>query len=323
MKHCPNLFLTMSCMRVYMYIPAYCSRLFYHAHARACTCKLCVAYAAPPGPRILRLILMAAFPLYSNFAELALSEEGSTTTADNRTPFPEDHELGCTFVSTPPPDLLCRVCGLVLRDPHQTQCCGNHYCGYCLRIQLNARSQCAFCSSRQVHSFRDVSVTRRINKLQVRCPHQDRGCGWSGELGGVGCHLETCVGKPRACRSCGGVFSNKVIAKHEKTLCYKRKFQCPHCKHCNSTYERVRDIHWPKCLLFPISCPNDCKCNIPRKDVLKHLREGCDVKKKLSQLSATVDQLQTQLTEKEAEIKELQLKVSTLLLKQLDLSCTE
>ena len=252
---------------------------------------------------------MASFPLYANFAELSFGETGRTI--EDREPCPEDHELGCGFVSPPSADLLCRLCGVVLRDPHQAQCCGNHYCRYCLKLQLNEKSECAFCFSRQVRAFRDVSVTRRVNQLRIKCPHGDRGCPWSGQLADVGNHLEKCVAKPAACRTCAGVFSRDGITDHEKTLCSKRPFQCQYCNQYKSTYEVVKTVHWPKCLQFPIYCPNGCtNHSIPRKDVLRHLRSECPVRRRVTELSAIVEQVQSQLREKDAEIEVLRLKVS-------------
>lgn len=246
--------------------------------------------------------------VYSNFSELLLTGIDHQDESNSR----DEEDYGCKFVSRPPSDLICRVCNLVLRDPHQTLCCGNHYCGYCLQLQLKANSECAFCSSRQVRSFRDVNVTRRVNKLCVKCPYQDRGCGWNGEMLELSSHLTLCAVSPCACRTCGKILSKKEVSEHEKSICSKRIVQCPHCKQYVATFEKVRGVHWPICLQYPISCPNGCsKCFIPRKDVLKHLKHECNLKTRFAELSAVLDRVQTQLKEKTLEIEQLRMKVKT------------
>lgn len=84
---------------------------------------------------------------------------------------------------------------------------------------------------------------------------------------------------------------------------------CPYCKDYTATFEEVRDLHWPQCLLYPIMCPNDCRCYVPRKDVMRHLREECEVRKKFRELSLALDQLKEQLKEKDAEVAELRIRV--------------
>lgn len=253
---------------------------------------------------------MEEHPVYSNFADLLLTKEGFSS--EHSTPRHERGDYGCVFISHPlPTDLLCRVCGLVLRDPFQTQCCGNHYCGYCLVLQLAVRSECAFCSARQVRAFRDVNVTRRVNRLRIKCPHSERGCVWEGELYDVGHHLYRCSSSPRVCRTCGGVFPQDRILEHEQKHCEWRRYRCQYCKKFISTYARVRDFHWPKCGHYRILCPNGCsQCIIPRRDMESHLRNDCDVKKKLIEMSELVRDLKSQLKRKNSEIEDLKLQVA-------------
>lgn len=252
---------------------------------------------------------MESTEVYCNFSELLLTEESFSSRADS--PSRDQEDFGCVFLSRPPADLTCRVCRLVLRDPHQTLCCGNHYCRHCLRLQLAVRGECAFCSARQVRSFPDVNVARRVNRLRIKCPHVERGCEWEGELFQVGDHLTNCSATPRACKTCGGIFSREKADQHELKFCEKRSYRCPYCKRYSSTYENVRDSHWPKCLYYPIFCPNECsKCYIPRRDVLKHLRDECEVKKKVKEVSQSLEHLESELTSKNAVIEELKTKVN-------------
>ena len=258
---------------------------------------------------------MTARPEYYNFALLSAADAVDSHANEPSTHRPEDRSMlyataDCTFVSTPPADLICPICHLLLRDPYQTQCCGSHYCAYCLQQELSVGKQCVFCQKRQVTAFRDINVTRRVNALKVKCRRGSLGCEWLGDLADLGEHLGQCPKKRFPCRMCGECFSKESIGEHVTDLCLKRKFQCPYCKDYNSSYDQVRDSHWPKCLFYPIYCPNGCsKGYIPRKEMLKHLRDECNTKEKFRNMTTTIEKLQSQLKERDAKIEELQKEV--------------
>lgn len=57
-------------------------------------------------------------------------------------------------------------------------------------------------------------------------------------------------------------------------------------------------------------CPNECsKFYVPRKDLLRHLREECEVRKRFGELSSTLAKMKEQLKERDAEVAELRIKV--------------
>lgn len=213
----------------------------------------------------------------------------------------------CVFVTEPPSKFFCPICVMILRDPYQTQCCGGHYCQCCVQQLVQRSTPCVNCGG-VVRAFRDVSVTQKINALQVKCSNADWGCAWVGELGFLGEHLVTCERKPAKCSSCGLFVPNDTFRKHQSQDCPKRAYTCSYCSNFTSTYEKVRSTHWPKCPSFPIECPNSCSSikKIPREKILSHLKEDC---RKLRDMSDTIDLLELALEQKEHRIEELEAEV--------------
>ena len=137
----------------------------------------------------------------------------------------------CDFIQPPPKHLECPVCLLVLKDPHVSSCCGNHFCLPCIRRVLNDQKPCPLCQDPDFNIMLHKGVKREVNALQVRCPKRDLGCQWKGELGLLEEH--TTAG-PRARASgcgyvevecvykCGGSFQRRFIQEHEEEFCPNR-----------------------------------------------------------------------------------------------------
>ena len=210
------------------------------------------------------------------------------------------------FVVEPPVELLCALCCQLLRDPFQTQCCGRYCCQVCLRARVSKGKPCDLCHS-QVKAFRDVNVARRVNELAVNCSNEASGCKWSGELGELGRHLLVCSKRPVTCNVCGDSMLRKDLDTHKSTLCAKRTFRCPHCDSFESTYETVRDDHWPTCSFYPIPCPNECgERSIPRGKVWIHLQGKCNVKQRVKEMGDKLSELEEQLQQRDLRIEQLE-----------------
>ena len=109
---------------------------------------------------------------------------------------PENVLLGhggydCKFVESPTEDLetKCDICLLVLRNPHQTQCCGSLFCESCVEWVQQQKQPCPECNEAEFSTFYDKSLERTLNELKVRCIHEKRGCAWTGELVELDRHL--------------------------------------------------------------------------------------------------------------------------------------
>ena len=210
------------------------------------------------------------------------------------------------FVREPPKELLCPLCSQILRDPFQTRCCSGFCCQGCLQALVKRGKPCALCR-KEVKAFRDTVMARRVNALEVKCSH---GCTWRGQLGELGDHLLHCMNKPVRCNLCGDTVLTQHLDVHKSTKCRRRTFRCPHCGSFESTYETVRDIHWPNCLLYPIPCPNECSVGcIPQGSMLLHLREECPVKKKVKEMAESIREMEAQLRRRDLRIEYLQKEV--------------
>ena len=114
----------------------------------------------------------------------------------NREASPEIFLLGhggydYRLVEPPTADLQtqCDVCSLLLRNPHQTRCCGSLFCGSCVEWIQQQNQPCPACNETELSTFHDKSLERTLNELKVQCIHEKRGCTWTGELGELDKHL--------------------------------------------------------------------------------------------------------------------------------------
>jgi len=56
----------------------------------------------------------------------------------------------------------------------------------------------------------------------------------------------------------------RLMMKHQVTLCPFRQYDCEYCRKYVNMYEDVSKNHWAVCEFFPVPCPNDCpKGSIP------------------------------------------------------------
>ena len=225
----------------------------------------------------------------------------------------DTYGFDCKFVEDPPTSLICPICAMILRDPHQTRCCGCHYCACCVQQLVKKTAPCVTCGG-YVTAFRDASVTQRINALRVKCSNSYWGCAWTGDLGHLGEHLVTCEQKPTKCSSCSLFVPREICREHELSDCPKRPYTCTYCSNFTSAYEFVKERHWPMCPKFPIECPVSCSSNvkIPRDGLIKHLKEDCTIQEKIDRLSGTIEMLEVTVERKEQRIEDLEAEVSSL-----------
>ncbi len=197
---------------------------------------------------------------------------------------------GYDFVNTIPEKLTCSICTNVLSDPCLTECCGQHFCQRCLQFWLKARNKtCPHCRTVNFAHILDKSVTLEINKLMIRCSHNEEGCEWVGELGDLRTHLDSkqgCayeqVGCPcgcmtldeELCRFRGARVRRKDLKDHLKNECDQRRYNCKYCGK-EDTYKNITEYHYDVCPDFPFDCPNECGVTeIKQKDLPAH-QEQC------------------------------------------------
>ena len=184
------------------------------------------------------------------------------------------------FVEKPSEDFYCLVTFELLREPHLTECCGNH-----LSQEAVTRLQgqpCPVCKESSLNTMPDKYFKRKVSELKVHCP---LGCDWVGELGSLDRHLNhnsvegECQFMTMVCPySCGDGFQRCRLDEHKANDCPNRPFSCKYCGH-KATYISVTRDHWPICAKYRVDCPKKCLgCQWAgeRGDLGQHLNDGSE-----------------------------------------------
>ena len=187
---------------------------------------------------------MASLPQYS-CAEYLTEDEPSAkqeTPAGAQISRPREREYD--YVETLSQDHLCPVTLELLRDPHQTTCCGQHLSLEAATRLKRDRKPCPLCNEPNLTTVSDKFYKRKVNALKVRCPNKGNGCGWVGDVGSVNQHSTSCPRRPWKCNFCA----------------------------FKGTYEVGTNNHLPICVKYPEPCPNRCQIgNVPRCKMDQHL----------------------------------------------------
>ena len=174
----------------------------------------------------------------------------------------------------------CPLCLFVTREPHLTDCCGQHFCQACINRIITDRKPCPFCTCKadSFHVMIDKKQKRRVLELKIECTMKERGCDWSGELGKLDTHVDTRNGSCQFVdvncpNNCGGSHQRRHLSNHLSDLCPKRPFTCKYCEF-KATYEQVCNYHYPKCVKYPVPCPNKCVIGtVERGNLEQHVSE--------------------------------------------------
>ena len=179
------------------------------------------------------------------------------------------------FVEQPTQDHFCVVTLELLRDPHQTTCCGHHLSQEAAsRLQRDGKP-CPMCQRPNLSTHADLYFRRKVNEINVRCPQKSQGCKWVGEVGGLDRHLGSqCLWARVSCpKSCGGSVLRGNLPLHLDADCPKRNYRCKYCQF-QATYEVVQKQHIPQCPKQTVRCPNHCEIRtVERSNLDKHMSE--------------------------------------------------
>ena len=80
----------------------------------------------------------------------------------------------------------------ILLEPHLTTCCGNHISQKAATRIKSEGGPCPQCREASWSTVLDKYFQRRVKSLRVFCRHEDRGCGWQGELVAFREHVNSC-----------------------------------------------------------------------------------------------------------------------------------
>ena len=127
-------------------------------------------------------------------------------------PKPADYD----FVEEPAADFYCPVTFDLLRDPHQTLCCGNHLSQETVtRLQ---EERCPICKTPKFGTLPDKFFKRRVSELKLYCPNKSLGCEWVGELGDLDQHLKPEDGCQYAVVTCEFSYAGCKVALQRQLL---------------------------------------------------------------------------------------------------------
>ena len=181
-----------------------------------------------------------------------------------------------TFTKPVPDRFHCNICTKVLRDPHLTGCCGEHFCESCLKHWFKKqKTTCPHCRQENFNHVLNKALKREISDLEIRCTKQGLGCQWVGELSSLQNHLDSDKGcgyvEVQCSNMCGAKMKRKKLKAHLEWQCPLRKIQCQYC-HYEDTYQTITSKHYGECPHHPLPCPNKCgTTGIRRADVDNHL----------------------------------------------------
>ena len=196
---------------------------------------------------------------------------------------PDETEFGgydYQFTDLVPQRLYCNICTRVLRDPHLTECCGQHFCESCLEHWFKAQKKttCPHCRQKKFKHILSKPMKREVDELEILCIKQGVGCQWVGELSSLRAHLESDEGCKYAdvecSNKCGVMIMRKELEIHLEQQCPLRKMQCQYCYY-EDTYQTITTQHYDDCSYCPLPCPNNCgTIGILRRDMANH-RSRC------------------------------------------------
>lgn len=151
-------------------------------------------------------------------------------------------------------------------------------CNICVGITRNAslykeETTCLVCSESPTDMNRVKLVQTAVNQLEIKCPLL-RECRWSGKLSEAENHLKKCESFLIQCDLCKEVFYRSEGEQHETKNCPMRIVKCQYCH--QEKKAKFLSQHSTVCPEFPLPCPNECRANFPRKNLLKH-RSECEL----------------------------------------------
>jgi hypothetical protein len=214
------------------------------------------------------------------------SSSGEGDASDGR------EKLEYTFVDEVPGECLCGLCGELMDEPLQTQCCRKDYCQPCMKpppSQVNGRHikntapsgvDCPDCQSPNVKLQLNLKLKKKVEGLQVKCVYASAGCVWEGERAWLKEHGEGnggCGYAPVLCGACSAELRKKDELSHATSHCKMRNVKCQYCS-TEDTHEVITTHHHQECPNYPVVCTLNCGETVPRCKLQDHLDQACKSK---------------------------------------------
>ncbi len=219
------------------------------------------------------------------------------------------------FVKQPDLEYFCPVSSeLLVEQPHQTSCCGQHISQQAANRLVRERKPCPMCKDEEFNTQPDKYFTRKVRQLKVRCPHKKSGCEWTGELGDLNHHTTACPKRPWNCQYCDFEETYEIGDEHI-SVCANYPFVCPNQCGIETFRRRDADSHLLECPLQLVECEfagNGCVVKVPRRDLAGHMTENAQhhlMTATLLNLRLTRE-LHQKMEEKDQQITELKQKMT-------------
>ena len=186
------------------------------------------------------------------------------------------------FTKRVPDKFYCSICTKVLRDPHLTECCGQHFCKSCLKhwFKKESKTTCPHCRHENFIHILNKALKREIDELEIQCTKQGVGCPWVGELSSLQAHLNSDKGcgyvEVQCSNKCGAKLMRKELETHLEQQCPLRKIHCQYC-HYEDTYQTITTQHYNECPRYPLPCPNKCGTTAIRRADMDNHRSKCEL----------------------------------------------
>ena len=114
----------------------------------------------------------------------------------------------------------------------------------------------------------------KILQSTVFCIHRDEGCRWTGQLGRLKGHLNTCKKDVIFClNACGARIARVNMEDHMLYTCVNRVINCAFCKRPFSGTDI--DFHQNMCGFEPLYCENKCGQKVARNRLKAHMVNTC------------------------------------------------
>ncbi len=208
------------------------------------------------------------------------SDDVSEEELENETP--SISEAPAEFVENPPDDLICQICCYVLREPHVTDCCGQHLCKSCLDSSVNLFTSIKACPYCRENNFKHLiykPYQRKINELMVYCKNKSQGCSDILKFKDLEQHVAKankagCLYTTLECPSgCYTELLRKDMDEHLKEACPNRYVTCEHCD--EEMMWRDLEDHYDGCGKYPVLCPRSCADGMFIREQLAEHEKQC------------------------------------------------
>ena len=238
--------------------------------------------------------------------------------------YSDAEQNGYTFVDPLPKKYICGICNTLLREPHVTECCGQHFCEDCLKKSASQNtiqqqndslgltedrflgpqtSDCPHCGQNNFHHIRYLLFKREIDSMKVHCLQRPIGCNMQVAYSNREDHNKICRYTQVFCTNeCGKTIFKKYLSFHIQNECMLRTATCKSCDKIG-TYKEIESFqHHFICPGVILKCPNSCGAQIERKAAKSHdlvcpeatvdcqfAEAGCEIKPKRKDLESHSD----------------------------------